>query len=68
MKDALRGGNAEVIFESPTLESRLLENIRSEGRFGSTASVCSERARIVQELNRLALEYVGRDINEMCER
>ncbi len=58
MKDALHGGDAEVLLEFSTLESRLLENIRSERLYGSTETVRSERTRIVQELNRL----VGRTV------
>lgn len=66
MKDALRGSDAEILLEFSTLESRLLENIRSERLYGSTETVRSERARIVQELNRIALECLGRTFNEAC--
>lgn len=67
MKDALRGGDPDAFLEFSTLESRLIENIRNERQYGSTETVRSERARIVQELNRLAIEAkCGRLFNEMC--
>jgi hypothetical protein len=67
MKDALRGGDQDAFLEFSTLEGRLLENIRSERLYGGTETGRSERARIVQELNRLALEAgCGRSFNEMC--
>jgi len=45
MRDALRGGDSDVLLEFSTLESRLLENIRNERLYGSTEMVRSERAR-----------------------
>lgn len=67
MKDALRGGDRDAFLEFSTLESRLLENIRSERLYGSTETARSERARIVQELNRLAMEAkCDRSFNEMA--
>ena len=67
LKDALRGGDRDVFLEFSTLEGRLIENIRNERLYGSTETVRVERARIVQELNRLAMEAkCGRSFNEMC--
>jgi len=67
MKDALRGGDQDAFLEFSTLEGRLLENIRSERLYGSTETVRSERAQVVQGLNRLAMEAgCGRSFNEMC--
>lgn len=48
------------------LESRLLENIKDERLYGSTETIRAERARIVAELNRLALDHVGRSFNKLC--
>jgi hypothetical protein len=45
MRDALRGGDSDVLLEFSTLESRLLENIRNERLYGSTETGRSERAR-----------------------
>jgi hypothetical protein len=66
MKDALRGGDSEAFLEFSTLESRLLANIRDERLYGSTETVRSERARIVQELNRLALSQLQSNFNDLC--
>ena len=67
MKDALRGGDQDVFLEFSTLEGRLMENIRNERLYGSTETVRSERAQIVQELNRLAIDCIQRTFNELCQ-
>lgn len=66
MKDALRGADQDTLLEFSTLESRLLENIRSERLYGSTETVRNERAQIVQELNRLAIGHLGTSFNDLC--
>ena len=48
------------------LESRLLDNLQDERDYGTSETIRSERARIVQELNRLALIHLGRSFNELC--
>jgi hypothetical protein len=48
------------------LESRLLDNLQDERRYGTNETIRTERARIVQELNRLALTYLGRSFNDLC--
>jgi len=50
------------------LESRLLDNMQDERLYGSTETIRAERARVVAELNRLALGYVGKSFNELCRR
>lgn len=45
---------------------RLQENIRSEAQFGSSESTRSERARIVDELNKLSLEYFKISFANLC--
>ena len=67
MKDALRGGDSDIFLAFSTLENRLLENITKERLYGSTEMVRSERAQIVQELNRLAIDCIQRTFNELCQ-
>jgi TIR domain len=68
--DALKGLLAQADIETclafATLDQRLRENLRDEGLYGSNETIRSERARIVKELNRLALTQVRRTFNELC--
>jgi hypothetical protein len=48
------------------LESRLVDNMKDERLYGSTETIRAERARIVGELNRLALDQVGQSFNDLC--
>jgi len=48
------------------LEARLLENLKDERLYGSTETIRAERAHIVGELNRLALDQVGQSFNDLC--
>lgn len=47
-------------------EQRLTENMRSARRFGDTESLRAERAQIIDGLNRLALQDLGRSFNELA--
>lgn len=47
-------------------EQQLRENMANARRFGDTSEKRSERARIVSELNRLALNAIGVSFNELC--
>lgn len=47
-------------------EQQLRENMADARRFGDTADKRSERARIVSQLNRLALDAIGVSFNELC--
>ncbi len=49
-----------------TLQSRLLENTGQARQYGDTEIHRAERARIVDALNRLALETVRVSFNELC--
>jgi hypothetical protein len=62
-----QGDNSDAYLAFTTLESRLLSNLKDERIFGTTEEVRSERARIVLELNRLALDHAGCSFNELCE-
>ena len=68
MKARLKGGDPDAYLTFSTLESRLLANIDEERVYGSSETVRSERARIVQELNRIALARFQSNFNELCER
>ncbi len=49
------------------LQTRLTENIGQSRKFGDTQERRSDRAQIVDALNRLALEAVGQSFNELCD-
>ena len=66
LRDHLSQADAETRLGFAVLESRLLENLQDERRYGTSETLRSERARIVQELNRLALAHLGRSFNELC--
>ncbi|MCD6345751.1 MAG: hypothetical protein J7M17_09160 [Anaerolineae bacterium] len=52
--------------EALTLQTRLLKNIAQARRYGDTETRRAERAQIVDALNRLAVEAVGKSFNEWC--
>jgi hypothetical protein len=49
-----------------TLEARLRENLDDERLYGTTETIRSERARIVNSLNRLALEVLDLSFNDLA--
>ena len=59
--------DAETRLGFAVLESRLRDNLNDERLYGNSEIIRSDRARIMQELNRLAFSYVGRSFNELCE-
>lgn len=61
------GAEPDVYLTFMTLESRLLANLHDERIYGTSENVRSERARIVLELNRLALAHAGCSFNELCQ-
>jgi hypothetical protein len=58
---------ADTRLSLSVLESRLLDNLKDERLYGSNETIRSERARIVGELNRLALDRVGQSYNDLCK-
>ena len=52
--------------EFAVYEARLRENLRDERLYGPDAQNSSARARIVDQLNRLAYERLGRSFNDLC--
>jgi len=62
----LAHADADTRLTLSVLESRLLDNMKDERLYGSTETIRAERGRIVAELNRLALDQVGRSFNELC--
>ena len=67
MKAYLAQADVEPRLGFSVLESRLLDNLQGERLYGTSEAIRSERARIVHELNRLALTHLGRSFNEICE-
>lgn len=65
--ELLAQDDTQVQLAFAVLESRLLDNLRDEGRCGINDIIRSERARVMEELNRLALSYLGRSFNELCK-
>ncbi|MBE9471539.1 MAG: hypothetical protein IMY75_05485 [Chloroflexi bacterium] len=53
--------------EALTLQARLLENLARVRRYGDTETGRAERAQIVDALNRLALEAVGRSFKALLQ-
>ncbi len=47
-------------------EARLRENLHAESLFGTNEQLRSDRARIISQLNQLALEKLGMDFNDLC--
>jgi hypothetical protein len=52
--------------EFETLEARLRENMRDERLYGTDQTIRSDRARIINSLNRLALEVLGSSFNDLA--
>lgn len=53
--------------EALTLQSRLTENIDDARLHGDSETARAERARIIDALNRLAMETIGMSFNALCE-
>ena len=47
-------------------KGQLLENLRDERRYGSTETLRSDRSRIVDKLNALALRLIGTGFTDLC--
>jgi hypothetical protein len=65
LRTALGSGHADY-GDVLLFEQRLTENMRSARRFGDTESLRAERAQIIDGLNRLALQNLGRSFNELA--
>jgi hypothetical protein len=63
----LAHADADTRLSLSVLESRLVDNLKDERLYGSTETIRAERARIVGELNRLALDQVGQSFNDLCK-
>jgi hypothetical protein len=66
--DALRAQLEQTnrYLEFATLEARLRENLSDERLYGTNETSRSERARIINSLNRLALEVLGLSFNDLA--
>lgn len=66
--DALRAQLEQTkrYLEFTTLEARLYENLHAERLYGPSETSRSDRARIVNSLNRLALDVLGMNFNDLA--
>ena len=62
----LAQADVQIRLDFAVLESRLLDDLQDERSYGSTEAIRSDRARIMKELNRLALTHLGCSFNELC--
>ncbi|RLC62852.1 MAG: hypothetical protein DRI48_09100 [Chloroflexi bacterium] len=53
--------------EALTYQHRLIENIEQVRRHGDTETLRAERSRIIEQLNRFALEEVDTPFNDLCK-
>lgn len=60
--------NTEAQEKFLVLESSLLENLENEDLFGTSQQIRSDRARIVLQLNRLAMDNFEVSFNDLCEQ
>jgi hypothetical protein len=65
--ESLAQSDVETRLSFAVLESRLLTNLQDEHRYGSNETIRSERTRIVEELNRLTITYLGCSFNDLCK-
>lgn len=66
LEQVAAGGDAEARRDIALYKAQLLENLRSEERFGTTETLRSDRARIVDKLNPLALQLAGVSFTDLC--
>jgi hypothetical protein len=64
--DLLAHADVQIRLDFAVLQSRLLDNLQHERLYGTSEAIRSERARIVHELNRLALTHLNRSFNDLC--
>jgi hypothetical protein len=61
------GGNHQRYAEALTLQARLLDNIAQARCYGDTETRRAERAQIVEALNQLALQGIGKSFHEFTK-
>jgi serine/threonine protein kinase len=66
LKSALREGDQEAFLTFTTFEARLRANLADEHLYGYDAALRHERSRIIDELNRLAIQCLGVDFVGLC--
>jgi len=62
----LAQADIEIRLAFAVLESRLRSNLQDERFFGTSETIRSERARVLHELNKLALTLLGQSFNDRC--
>jgi hypothetical protein len=66
LKVGIKGRGPEAQLTFANLEARLLANIQDERRYSINEAIRNERFRIMEELNRFALNHLGRSFNDLC--
>lgn len=66
LKSLIRPGH-RCYTEFYNYEQRLLENLKEKTRHGDTEERRAGRAEVIDHLNQLALETVGKSFNELCQ-
>lgn len=64
--ELLANADTETLLNFAVLEARLQDNLRGEQSYGSTETMRDERALIVEQLNRIAMDRLGRSFNDLC--
>jgi hypothetical protein len=64
--DLLAHADVQIRLDFAVLQSRLLDNLQDERLYGTSEAIRSDCARIVNELNRLALTHLGHSFNDLC--
>jgi hypothetical protein len=64
LKQLLRG-RLDLQQEFQTLEFRLIDNLHTEHLYGTTEQLRADRARVIDQLNRLA-KQAGTNFNDLC--
>jgi hypothetical protein len=66
LKSGIASKDTEIHLNFANLEARLLANLQDERRYGVNEAIRNERFRIMEELNRFALNHLGCSFNDLC--
>jgi hypothetical protein len=66
MKVRLSPAQTSIFIDFTSLEQQLLENLDRKRQFGPSDGNRSDRARIIRDLNRLALDHLDISFNDLC--
>jgi len=65
LRELIRDKDFDIVLAQATLAERLRDNLSDEGIYGTSEVIRAERARILHELNRLALQHAGKTFNDL---